>query len=113
MTRVLSIVVTLLAFCVVLAASSAFAVPVAATTTVQTAHEGTCTEPQVATPLAGKFCVKRHTLGLPCTPSPMILPVAYALAGAGAGPSTLPADAVQNIDPDWARLFRPPRAGAA
>ena len=110
MTRALSIVVALLAFCTVLTVSAAYAAPVAHVGSVAAASDDACVvAPAPALTVSGKFCVKRHTLGLPCMPMQGILPVALVLH---VPPAAEPA-AAQPMpgmrEPGWARHFRPPR----
>lgn len=116
MTRTLSIVVTLLAFCAVFAASAGYAVPkpAAEARTMQVVDAEVCTEPHAEmVSLTSTFCVKRHTLGLPCTPLPMILPAAIALPSAALRTPAVPTGTLERFDPASARLFRPPRGTGA
>ena len=110
MTRVLSIVLALLAFCAVLSAGVAYAAPLTAVAGDVAVDTDICivADPE-ATASAGRFCIKRHTQGLPCTPVPIILPVAAALPIAPGTELPRTVSAPHRLDTAWSRLFRPPR----
>lgn len=113
MTRILSIVVALLALSSVFAAAGVYAAPVGMDSAAQ-ARADMCVEPASgAVHVAGKFCVKRHALGLQCTPMPMILPLGIVLGGVE--PVVVPHEpgALERADQGWTRLYRPPRAALA
>ena len=110
MTRVLSIVVALLAFCAVLSAGVAYAAPLRAIAGDVAVDADTCVvAASKATASAGRFCIKHHTQGLPCTPVPLILPTAAALPLATMTELPRTVLASHRLDPAWSRLFRPPR----
>ena len=112
-TRILSIVVALLALSSVFAAAGVYAAPVA-TDVAAPVTADICLEPQnVAAHVAGKVCVKRHTLGLTCTPMPMILPTAVALGAPAPVVALRSPDAAERAEPGWTRLYRPPRLALA
>lgn len=110
MTRALAIAVTLLAFSAVLSASVAYALPAGAGLPAATAIDDVCIAVAPAGPaVTGKICVKRHSQGLPCTPVPAILPVAYALPEAPTAEPPQASLSVEELDRTSLRLFRPPR----
>jgi hypothetical protein len=116
MTRVFAIVGVLAALLGVLATSAAYAVPMAVVVSAPIAAPALCDAPTELTrppALAGRFCVKRHSLGLPCGPQPLLLPMAAAF-----WPGPMPVEAgppppVLRVLPDAPRHFRPPRPALA
>lgn len=114
MIRALSIAVTLLALSSVFAVATVYAAPAGIVASVDQVADDVCSEP-VAAPsqLGSRFCVKRHMLGLPCTPMPVVLPVALALpAPSPETESAMPIRQLHRADPVDLRLYRPPRAAA-
>ena len=112
-TRILSIVVALLALSSVFAAAGVYAAPVATDVAAPVTADSCLEPPDAAAHVAGKVCVKRHTLGLPCTPMPMILPTAVALGASAPTVAQRSPDAAERAEPGWTRLYRPPRLALA
>ncbi len=114
MTRVLAIVVTLLALGSVFATAGAHAAPVAMVVVQAAPAADSCAEPRIEIRYMVKVCAKRHAAGLPCAPVPVILPPLMGAFGQVQPPVEI-ASIVEGgrLDAQWDRLYRPPRSALA
>ena len=112
MTRLLAIAAALIIAFGVFASAGIYAAPLAASSSHELVTTEICSV-VVAPHVTAKLCAKRHSLGLPCSAQPAILPSAGPCIAASvpASPSS-PALEPDSL-PEFGWLFRPPRSSVA